>query len=354
MPPQTSAPTAPLLEVRNLHTEFRTTGAPIPAVDGVSFSIYPGQTMALVGESGCGKSVSAMSILRLIPQPPGKITAGEIIYQDRDLLQLPEKEMQKIRGGRIAMIFQEPMTSLNPVFSVGEQILEAIHLHQKVSSADAVDIAVDSLKRVGVADPGRRLHEFPHQMSGGMKQRIMIAMALACKPDLLIADEPTTALDVTIQAQILELLAELRQSTGMALLLITHDLGVVAENADTVAIMYAGRIVEFADVFDLFERPQHPYTQGLLHCLPRLGHNAETLATIPGTVPAPGTWTDSCRFEPRCTVCDTTARERCKAKMPELREVFPGHWTASHHAANYMTAAAGKPQLNFYRKPISK
>ncbi len=341
----------PLLEVRNLRTEFRAAnGPPIPAVDGVSFCIYPGQTMALVGESGCGKSVSAMSILRLVPEPPGKITAGEIIFDGHDLLKLPEKRMRQIRGGRIAMIFQEPMTSLNPVFTIGDQIMEAIDLHQKVSVRDALDLAVDSLKRVGVADPARRLREFPHQMSGGMKQRIMIAMALACKPDLLIADEPTTALDVTIQAQILELLAELRESTGMALLLITHDLGVVAENADTVAIMYAGRIVEFANVYDLFDHPLHPYTQGLLSCVPRLGHEAELLTTIPGTVPNPRTWLNTCRFEPRCTLCPPGPRELCRAQMPELKEVTPGHWAATFNAPNYSSVAtASVPNLNFNR-----
>ena len=343
-------PAAPLLEVRNLRTEFRdANGIPIPAVDGISFSIYPGQTMALVGESGCGKSVSAMSILRLVPEPPGKITAGEIIFNGQDLLKLPEKRMRQIRGGRIAMIFQEPMTSLNPVFTIGDQIMEAIDLHQKVSFRDAMDLAVDSLKRVGVADPARRLREFPHQMSGGMKQRIMIAMALACKPDLLIADEPTTALDVTIQAQILELLAELRESTGMALLLITHDLGVVAENADTVAIMYAGRIVEFANVYDLFDHPLHPYTQGLLSCVPRLGHEAELLTTIPGTVPNPRTWLNTCRFEPRCTLCPPGPRELCRTKMPELKEVTTGHWAATFSAPNYSAATTSVPNLNFYR-----
>lgn len=342
-------PAAPLLEVRDLHTEFRTTAQSVPAVDGVSFSIYPGQTMALVGESGCGKSVSAMSILRLIPEPPGKIAAGEIVFDGQDLLKLPEKRMRQIRGGRIAMIFQEPMTSLNPVFTIGDQILEAIHLHQKVSPQDAVEIAVDSLKRVGVADAARRLREFPHQMSGGMKQRIMIAMALACKPDLLIADEPTTALDVTIQAQILELLAELRDSTGMALLLITHDLGVVAENADTVAIMYAGKIVEFASVYDLFDHPLHPYTQGLLSCVPRLGHESELLTTIPGTVPNPRSWLNTCRFEPRCTLCPPGPRELCRTQMPELKEVKPGHWAATFNAPNYSAAKASIPNLNFYR-----
>ncbi len=339
----------PLLEVRHLHTEFRSGNIALPAVDGVSFSIYPGQTLALVGESGCGKSVSALSILRLVPEPPGKIAAGEILFDGRDLLKLPEKEMRKIRGGRIAMIFQEPMTSLNPVFTIGDQILEAIGLHQNVSPQEAVELAVDSLKRVGVGDPVRRLHEYPHQMSGGMKQRIMIAMALACKPDLLIADEPTTALDVTIQAQILELLADLQQSTGMALLLITHDLGVVAENADTVAIMYAGKIVEFTNVYDLFDHPLHPYTQGLLNCVPRLGYQAERLVTIPGTVPSPRTWLNTCRFEPRCTICAPAARDQCRAQMPALKEVEPGHWAASFNVPNYAAAISTPPQLNFRR-----
>ena len=339
----------PLLQVRGLRTGFRAGRMVIPAVDNVSFSIFPGQTMALVGESGCGKSVSALSILRLVPDPPGQISAGSILLEGRDLLKLSEAQMRKVRGGRIAMIFQEPMTSLNPVFTIGDQIIEAIQLHQKVSMAQAIDIAQQALERVGVADAARRLRDYPHQMSGGMKQRVMIAMALACNPSLLIADEPTTALDVTIQAQILELLHEIQVATGMAVLLITHDLGIVAENADVVGIMYAGRIVEFADVYELFANPLHPYTRGLLGCVPQLGHEHEVLPTIPGSVPAPLNWPVGCRFEPRCTYCQGDARQACRAGLPPLREVAPGHWVATFSAANFASAPESAPELPFRR-----
>ncbi len=252
----------PLLELRNLNVAFDTERGRIQPVRDVSFSIYPGQTVAVVGESGCGKSVTAMSILRLIPSPPGKVLSGEIRFSGRDLLQLSEHEMRSVRGKDIAMIFQEPMTSLNPVYTIGDQIVEAIMLHQGVNSTRAYGIAEDALKDVGIADPHRRLHTYPHEMSGGMRQRVMIAMALSCQPKLLIADEPTTALDVTIQAQILELLRKLQRERGMAIMLITHDLGVVAENADVVAVMYASRVVECATVEDLFDKPKHPYTEG--------------------------------------------------------------------------------------------
>ncbi len=279
--------TQPLLELRNLSVAFDTDRGNIQPVRDVSFSIFPGQTVALVGESGCGKSVTALSILRLIPQPPGRILGGEVLLDGRDLTRRSEREMRSVRGKEIAMIFQEPMTSLNPVFTIGDQIMEAVLLHQKVSYSQARAIAEQSLREVGIADPGRRLGEYPHQMSGGMRQRVMIAMALSCKPRLLIADEPTTALDVTIQAQILELLRKLQQEQGMAILLITHDLGVVAENADVVGVMYASRIVEYATVEDLFDRPQHPYTEALFRSIPRLGKHANRLDTIPGTVPNP-------------------------------------------------------------------
>lgn len=352
MPESTQLSSAPLLQVRNLRTEFRMGPMVNPAVDGVSFSIFPGQTLALVGESGCGKSVSALSMLRLVPDPPGKITGGEILLEGRDLLKISEAEMRKVRGGRIAMIFQEPMTSLNPVFTVGDQILEAIQLHQKVSPHEALAIAEQSLQRVGVADAKQRLRSYPHQMSGGMKQRVMIAMALACNPSLLIADEPTTALDVTIQAQILELLLEIQAATGMAVLLITHDLGIVAENADVVAIMYAGRIVEFADVYELFSNPLHPYTRGLLGCVPQLGHEHELLATIPGSVPAPRDWPRGCRFEPRCTYCQDAARAACQATLPLLRQVGPAHWVATFSAPGYATAAETLPELAFRRNKV--
>ncbi len=349
MPQSASNTGTPLLKVNNLRTEFITDSGIIPAVDGISFSIFPGQTLALVGESGCGKSVSALSLLRLVPSPPGKITAGEIFLGDRDLLRLSEPEMRKVRGAKIAMIFQEPMTSLNPVFTIGEQIMEAIQLHQNVTSRQAFTIARNALQNVGVADAARSLHDYPHQMSGGMKQRVMIAMALACNPSLLIADEPTTALDVTIQAQILELLGDVQARTGMSLLLITHDLGIVAENADVVAMMYAGRIVEFAGVYDLFRNPLHPYTRGLLGCVPQLGQNHERLPTIPGSVPSPENWPAGCRFEPRCTHCQGEARGQCKLFMPPLKEVTPGHWVASFSVPDYDSALATPPALSFRR-----
>ncbi|HEX5243298.1 MAG TPA: ABC transporter ATP-binding protein, partial [Tepidisphaeraceae bacterium] len=253
----------PLLELKDLSVGFDTERGQIRPVAEVSFSIYPGQTVALVGESGCGKSVTALSILRLIPQPPGRILGGQVLLEGQDLLKLSEREMREVRGKDIAMIFQEPMTSLNPVYTIGDQIMEAVTLHQHVSSREARDIAERSLNDVGISDPHRRLQEYPHQMSGGMRQRVMIAMALSCQPKLLIADEPTTALDVTIQAQILELLRKLQRERGMSILLITHDLGVVAENADTVGVMYASRVVEFATVEELFDHPKHPYTEGL-------------------------------------------------------------------------------------------
>jgi len=339
----------PLLSVKNLRTEFRVAAGAFNAADSVSFSIYPGQTLALVGESGCGKSVTAMSIMRLI-LPPGYVAEGSVLYSGQDLRALPEKRMRKIRGGKIAMIFQEPMSSLNPVFSIGEQIIEAIQLHQKVDFGAAIQIAQEALKRVGIADPARRLRDYPHQMSGGMKQRVMIAMALACRPQMLIADEPTTALDVTIQAQILELLSELQRQTNMAIMLITHDLGIVAENADVVAIMYAGRIVEFANVYELFESPLHPYTRGLLACVPQLGSEHEILPTIPGVVPGPRDWPAGCRFEPRCTLCSDAGRRQCKAAMPPLREVRPGHWVACFDIEGYATAPESEPRLAFKRE----
>jgi oligopeptide/dipeptide ABC transporter ATP-binding protein len=338
----------PLLSVRNLITRFDTPAGVFNAVDGISFSIYPGQTMALVGESGCGKSVTALSLMRLITEP-GRIVGGQVIMENRDLLSITESQMRRVRGGKIAMIFQEPMTSLNPVFTIGFQIVEAIQLHQKVSTSQAVSIAETALRRVGVADAGRRLRDYPHQMSGGMKQRVMIAMALACNPSLLIADEPTTALDVTIQAQILELLGEVRAATNMAVLLITHDLGIVAENADIVAIMYAGRIVEFATVHELFGNPLHPYTRGLLACVPRLSHEHERLPAIPGTVPSPLDWPSGCRFEPRCTHCQGPARGRCKQGMPPLNEVSPGHWVATFSAPGFDGAPGTEPALAFRR-----
>ena len=268
-----------LLEVENLQTHFRTPEGINRAVDGVSFHVDEGETLAIVGESGCGKSVTSMSLMRLIADPPGKI-AGSIRFQGTDLLRLSEREMRAIRGNDISMIFQEPMTSLNPVYTVGDQIMEAILLHQRVTASDAVQIALQAMRDVGIPEPERRIRQYPHQFSGGMRQRVMIAMALACRPQLLLADEPTTALDVTIQAQILELLRELQRSRGMAIMLITHALGVVAENADVVCVMYAGRVVEYASVLDLFDNPLHPYTRGLLASIPKLGERKNRLVTI--------------------------------------------------------------------------
>jgi oligopeptide/dipeptide ABC transporter ATP-binding protein len=292
-----------LLEIRNLQTHFSTRAGLVKAVDGVSFHLDCGELLGLVGESGCGKSITALSIMRLIA-PPGKIVAGEIIFDQKNLLTLSDEEMRQIRGDDIAMIFQDPMTSLNPVFTVGEQIAEALRLHRKLSRKTAREAAIAAMREVAIPDPSRRANDYPHQLSGGMRQRVMIAMALACNPRLLIADEPTTALDVTIQAQILELLDELRRHRDLAVLLITHDLGVVAEVADRVAVMYTGRIVEQSDVIELFLRPKHPYTEGLLRSVPKLtaGHVAkiERLETIEGVVPSPAQLPPGCHFAPRC------------------------------------------------------
>ena len=321
----------PLLEINNLVTAFHTPAGRVPAVDGVSLSIERGKTLGLVGESGCGKSVTAMSILRLVAAP-GVIESGEILLRDArgnavNLVTLPEPRLREVRGGRIGMIFQEPMTSLNPVFTIGDQIAEAVLLHRDVSRAEARARALEMLELVRMADPVRRLDEYPHQLSGGMRQRVVIAMALACEPDLIIADEPTTALDVTIQAQILDLLADLRQRLGTAILLITHDLGVVAETCDDVAVMYAGRIVEKAPAAELFARPRHPYTIGLLAARPERGDRGERAAgrlrTIPGMVPAPQHFPAGCRFHPRCAFARLP---ECAGGMPELREVEAGHF----------------------------
>jgi oligopeptide/dipeptide ABC transporter ATP-binding protein len=315
----------PLLEVKGLRTEFRTGGSSFAAVDGISFSLAPGETLGIVGESGCGKSVTSLSIMRLVPNPPGRITAGEIRLEGRNLLDLPESDMRAVRGDDIAMIFQEPMTSLNPVQTVGDQIIEAVQLHRSLSAAAARARALEMLQLVKIPSPETRLDEYPHQLSGGMRQRVMIAMALACDPKLLIADEPTTALDVTIQAQILDLLRDLRERTGAAIMLITHDLGVVAEIAHRVIVMYAGRIVEEAPVGLLFADPQHPYTLGLLGSIPRLGSDGdERLTAIEGVVPNPYALPPGCRFSPRCPLAD----EKCRAEQPTLREIAPGHRAA--------------------------
>ena len=293
------------------------------AVDGVSWEIAEGETLGLVGESGCGKSVTSLSILRLI-DPPGRIESGEIIFKERDLLKLSNREMRQVRGGEIAMIFQEPMTSLNPVFTVGDQIMEAITLHQKKSPAEPRQLAIEMLDHVGIPSPERRIDEYPHQMSGGMKQRVMIAMGLVCRPDLLIADEPTTALDVTIQAEILDLLAALQREFNMAILLITHNLGIVAGVADRVAVMYAGKIVEYSPTGDLFANPKHPYTMCLFKSIPRLDvAHQDRLETIEGQVPSPMHWPSGCRFHPRCPY----AKDIC-SQEPLLEEKSPGHQAA--------------------------
>ncbi len=311
-----------LLEVRDLRTYFHTEEGISKAVDGVSFELRRGETLGLVGESGCGKSVSALSVMRLIPQPPGRIESGQILFGGRDLLQLSEDEMCQVRGDEIAMIFQEPMTSLNPVLTCGYQIAESVMLHQGVSKEEARNRAIEMLRLVGIPAPEQRVDEYPHQLSGGMRQRVMIAMALSCNPDLLIADEPTTALDVTIQAQILELLQRLQEEFDMAVLMITHDLGVIAEVADRVAVMYAGQVVEYASTQDLFTNPQHPYTRGLMQSIPRLDEHRERLDIIAGIVPDAREFPDGCRFAPRCTL----AEEGCRAASVELRELSDDHW----------------------------
>ena len=313
-----------LLEVRGLKTYFYTEDGVVPAVDGVDFALNKGETLGIVGESGCGKSVTSLSIMRLIPDPPGKIVDGEIIFEGSNLLKKAEAEMRNIRGNDISMIFQEPMTSLNPVFTIGDQIMEAIILHQRLSKADARKRAIEMLRLVGIPSPERRVDEYPHQLSGGMRQRVMIAMALSCNPKLLIADEPTTALDVTIQAQILDLMRKLRDEFGTAIMLITHDLGVVAELAERVVVMYAGKIVEQADVKPLFGNPLHPYTVGLLGSIPKLTEQQERLQVIEGVVPHPAFMPKGCRFHPRCK----EAREICKVEEPELMEQEPGHLVA--------------------------
>ncbi len=320
----------PLLEVRDLRTSFYTEEGVARAVDGVSFVVGRGQTLGLVGESGCGKSVSAFSIMRLVPDPPGRIEAGQILLKGRDLLALEEEEMRRVRGDDIAMIFQEPMTSLNPVLTCGFQIIEAVVLHQQVPKQEARARAVEMLQLVGIPAPEQRIDEYPHQLSGGMRQRVMIAMALACNPDVLIADEPTTALDVTIQAQILALLESLQESLQMAIVMITHDLGVIAETADQVAVMYAGQVVEYAETQVLFTRPRHPYTRGLLRSIPRLDAEQERLDIIPGVVPDARSFPPGCRFAPRCPLADA----HCRAEAPPLEEVEAGHWASCWKAGD--------------------
>ena len=316
----------PILKINDLSVYFDTDDGVVKSVDGVDLEMMQGTTLALVGESGCGKSVTCMSILGLNPSPPARIAGGEILYKGRNLLECSEKEMEGIRGNDISMIFQEPMTSLNPVFTVGDQIREAIMLHQRKTPADAMKLSVEILKKIGIPSPEIRINEYPHQMSGGMKQRIMIAMALSCNPEILIADEPTTALDVTIQAQILELMKSLQNDFGMSILLVTHDLGVVASIASHVAIMYASKIAEYGPVEDIYDNPRHPYTLGLFTSIPVAGEKKENLYVIPGNVPDPLAFPEGCKFWPRCLF----AEEMCKLNEPLLESVSQGHTVACH------------------------
>jgi peptide/nickel transport system ATP-binding protein/oligopeptide transport system ATP-binding protein len=325
----------PLLQVENLRTYFRTDAGVARAVDGVSFEVSPGETLGIVGESGSGKSVTSLSIMRLIPQPPGEIQPGSsILFRGEggveELATAPEERMRNIRGNDIAMIFQEPMSSLNPVFRVGDQIMESLRLHQGLSRGEARERAIQMLRLVGIPIPEQRVDEYPHQLSGGMRQRVMIAIALACDPKLLIADEPTTALDVTIQAQILELLNRLQEELSMSIILITHDLGVVAETCDRVVVMYAGQVFEEGAVGEVFHDPQNPYTEGLLRSIPKLGSKTERLAVIPGVVPSPTAWPRGCRFRARCPY----GWELCEEKEPPVFELAPGRrskcWLVEH------------------------
>ena len=316
-----------LLDIRGLKTHFKTDDGWLHAVDGVDIAIDRGETVGVVGESGCGKSVTAMSVLKLLPMPPGRIVGGQILWQGRDIVPMNDEAMRAIRMKEIAIVFQEPMTSLNPVYTVGEQIAEGLVLHEGLSKKDALSRAVEMLKLVHIPTPERRVNDYPHQFSGGMRQRVMIAMALSCKPKLLIADEPTTALDVTIQAQILDLLTELKSEFGMAIMLITHAMGVVAEVAQRVVVMYAGKVVEEATVEELFAHPRHPYTQGLIRSIPRIDTAAShkvRLETISGTVPKLIAPKEGCRFAPRCKF----AMVACSSATPALREVAPGHKVA--------------------------
>jgi len=331
-----------ILQIEDLQTHFFTAVGTIRAVDGVSYSLKAGETLGVVGESGCGKSVTALSVLRLVANPPGRIVGGAIRFQGRNLLEVGEAEMERIRGNEISMIFQEPMTSLNPLYTVGKQIAEAVALHQGLNKRDAWDRAVEMLKRVYIPEPERRAHAYPHQLSGGMRQRVMIAMALSCNPKVLIADEPTTALDVTIQAQILDLMRELQETFGTAIVLITHDMGVVAENADRVVVMYAGRKVEEADATRLFDHPGHPYTRGLLGSIPHLdtaarsGARRPRLNEIKGMVPSLFRLPQGCTFAPRCGL----ASDQCRQVVPPLEEQRPGHWIACWHADKSLAGMA--------------
>ena len=311
----------PLLSVRNLKTYFYTDEGVVKAVDGLTYDLHKGETLGIVGESGCGKSVHALSIMRLIPQPPGKIVAGEVFFEGKNLAHLSDEEMRRIRGNRIAMIFQEPMTSLNPVLTIGEQIAEAVMLHQKLDKKAAWGRAAEMLERVKIPLARERVRDYPHQFSGGMRQRVMIAMALSCNPSILIADEPTTALDVTIQAQIIELMRELQKEFNMAVILITHNLGVVADMCENVVVMYAGKPVEHADIYRTFQDPKHPYTWGLLHSIPKLYQRKERLIPIEGQPPSLIDLPPGCPFAPRCAY----VQDRCRQENPPLMQVAPHH-----------------------------
>ena len=331
----------PLLEIRNLKTYFYTEDGVVRAVDGVNFQVFPGEVVGLVGESGCGKSVTSLSIMRLIA-PPGKVSEGEILLDGENLLDLPESEMIKVRGNRISMIFQQPQTALNPVFKVKDQIAEVLNIHQDFGRQAGEKRAVELLKMVGIPDAERRAEAYPHELSGGMAQRVMIAMALACVPEILIADEPTTALDVTIQAQILDLMRDLRQKMGTSVILITHDLGVISEMAERVAVMYAGEIVEQAEVNTLFDQPLHPYTQGLIGSIPVLGKLKDRLDVIPGSVPNLVNLPPGCRFAPRCAAREKFGLKICSGTKPDLIEIKPGHLV---RCWLYQSAAGHTPPL---------
>ena len=326
---------APVLDVRGLRTEFRIGGAWHAAIDGISLRLDPGETLALVGESGCGKSMTALSIMGLVPSPVGRIGGGAIVLDGEDLVGLPEKRLEQLRGNRMAMIFQEPMTSLNPVMTIGAQVAESLRIHRGLSRSDANRAALAVLEEVKIPSAAARFHDYPHQFSGGMRQRVMIALALACEPALLLADEPTTALDVTIQAQVLGLLADLKAKHGMAMLFITHNLGVVAQIADRVAVMYAGQVVEEADVMAVFARPAHPYTASLFAAIPRMDGDGQSLAAIPGRVPALDAMPDGCRFRARCGL----ARAGCEL-LQVLAEAGPGHRARCHVATGVLPVVA--------------
>jgi len=316
-----------LLEVKNLKTQFFTEDGVVKAVDDISFYIRQGEVLGLVGESGCGKTVSSLSVLRLVPDPPGKIVGGEVLFRGENLLEKNDNEMRHIRGNEISMIFQDPMSSLNPVFTVKNQLLENIKLHQDVTSEEALQKGIEMLELVGIPEADRRIHDYPHLFSGGMRQRVMIAMALSCNPSMVIADEPTTALDVTIQAQVLDLMRDLREDLNMAILYITHNLGVIAEMADRIAVMYAGNIVETADTITIFKTPHHPYTKALLSSIPRMDKKLDRLGVIKGTVPNLITPPTGCRFHPRCPI----ATEKCSREVPPLVETEPDHFALCHY-----------------------